>query len=111
MDLNPDPFTLVGLAERNVILGKNGCGKSYLLRHIDANRASFSNVGHVRYVNPERAGQLSYEAGIEQNIANDATWITNVRRQNQSSNFRQQSVAQFAHLERVVLRSIEKDPV
>ena len=50
------------------------------------------------------------EASIEQSIANDAAWITKSRRQNQTSNFRQQSVAQFARLERVVLRSIEKDP-
>lgn len=50
-----------------------------------------------------------YEAGIDQAISGDEAWMANVRRRNQSNNFRQQSTALFRRLELLELREIVKD--
>lgn len=110
MDLDDiNDFSLKSLAKINVILGKNGCGKSHLLKRIEAGLTSRAGFGRVRYISPERGGMLRYEPGIEQNIAADPKWMTNERRRNQSSNFREQSAALFRRFEMRVLRGIEED--
>ncbi len=110
MDLNGiNGFTLLGLSQKNVILGKNGCGKSYLLKQLEQGLQQREGFGKVRYISPERGGVLQYEPNIEQNIAQDPRWIENSRRQNQSGNFRQQSATLFRRLELLVLREIERD--
>jgi energy-coupling factor transporter ATP-binding protein EcfA2 len=110
MDLtNINGFTLVGLSKTNVILGKNGCGKSYLLKQIEQGLEPKDGLGKIRYLSPERGGILRYEPGIEQNIANDPRWIEGQRRRNQSENFRQQSATLFRRLELVFLRQIERE--
>ncbi|HJP58483.1 MAG TPA: AAA family ATPase [Gemmatimonadaceae bacterium] len=111
MDLpNLGGYSLFGLERENVILGKNGCGKSRLLKAIEQGLMGRETVGAVRYVSPERAGLLRYEPGIEHNITTSPGWLADTRRQNQAGQFRQQSAAQFRRLELLVLREIEKDP-
>lgn len=85
---NIDQFSLFGLDKVNIILGKNGCGKSYCLKRIEEALKKESSVGKVRYITPERAGFLTYEPGIDQAISNDPTWMPNNRRHNQSGNFK-----------------------
>jgi hypothetical protein len=63
--------------------------------------------GKCKYITPERAGSLVYEAGIEQNLTTNLNWLSSERRKNQSVQFRQQSVAQYGKLETIVLREIE----
>ena len=63
----------------------------------------------VRYITPERGGQLSYDGNIETNRSNNPQWLRDVRRSNQYSNFRQSSIVEFRNLEILVLRSIEAD--
>jgi energy-coupling factor transporter ATP-binding protein EcfA2 len=110
MDLQQiNGFNLLGLSARNVILGKNGCGKSYLLKQIEQGLQGRSGFGKIRYISPERGGLLRYEAGIDQAISNDPVWMVNARRRNQSENFRQQSASLFRRLELLVLREIERD--
>jgi len=53
-----DGLELTGLNKVNVLLGKNGSGKSRALRLIDQLHASFI-AGPVRYISPERAGTLA----------------------------------------------------
>lgn len=102
-------FSLKNLSSINVILGKNGCGKSFLLKSIEQNVKAIGSVGNTRYISPERGGFVSYEAGIEQAIINNKNWLGENRRRNQSDSFRQQSVYLFRQLELLELRSIEKD--
>jgi ABC-type branched-subunit amino acid transport system ATPase component len=102
-------FTLSGLEKINVILGKNGCGKSFLQKQIEQGIQGKSGFGKVRYISPERGGLLKYEPGIEQNIAQNPNWIEGQRRRNQSSNFREQSATLFRRLELLVLREIERE--
>jgi len=111
MDIeNVGGFTLRNIAAVNVVLGKNGCGKSYLLRQLEQTLRGRPEYGLVRYLSPERGGLLQYEAGIEQNVTANVNWLADSRRQNQASQFRQQSAAQFRRLETFILRDIEKKP-
>lgn len=102
-------FSLMNLARKNIILGKNGCGKSYLLKQVEQHIRGHLNVGKVRYISPERGGNLSYAPNIDQNIRNTPNWIDDARRKNQSDNFREQSVILYSRLEILTLREIERD--
>jgi predicted ATPase len=107
MDLVTATNDLKGLLKVNVVLGKNGCGKSTLLKDLESN-VSTDDIGRKRYVTPERGGVLVYEAGVEQNIVANPTWMSDVRRVNQFTQFKQQSVAQFRRLETSVYRESEE---
>src|SRR5262249_689144 len=92
-----------------VILGKNGCGKSHLLRTVEQGLQGLPDYGKIRYISPERGGLLRYEPGIDQAMSQDPAWLENQRRRNQSDNMRQQSATLFRRLELLVLREIERD--
>src|SRR5712664_546097 len=109
MDIEAGGRKFSNLAKISILLGKNGSGKSTLLRTFEQNRQSLPNVGAVRYITPERGGQLIYAGAIETNIAQSPTWGDDVRRNNRFDNFRQLSVTEFRRLETLVLRKIEKD--
>jgi energy-coupling factor transporter ATP-binding protein EcfA2 len=98
---------LLNAAKFNVLLGKNGSGKSTLLRLFDQRREN--QPGCVRYITPERGGQLSYDGNIETNQLNNARWMPQQRRKNRFEQFRQSSVGVFRSLETLVLRQIEAD--
>ena len=108
---NINSYTLKNLDKINIILGKNGCGKSILLRKVEEGIAQQGGdiYGKTRYITPERGGSLTYEAGVEQNTVSNTKWLSDTRRKNQFSQFKEQSVAQFRRLETIVLREIEKE--
>ena len=68
MDIKLPGKTLLNLAKINIIIGKNGCGKSRILRDLDTFRDGWT---HVKYITPERGGYIIYQPHIEQNIQND----------------------------------------
>ena len=103
-------YTLRGIDRKNIVLGKNGCGKSRLLKQSESGLRGRSEIGSLRYLSPERGGLLQYEANIEQNITANVSWLADTRRHNQAGQFRQQSAAQFRRLELLILREIERDP-
>ena len=108
--LNINGYTLRNLNKINIVLGKNGTGKSNMLRCLEQGFSSNAqNYGKTKYITPERGGSLIYEAGVEQSLINDTNWLQGQRRRNQASGFRQQSVAQYRRLETLVLREIEKE--
>ena len=110
MDLaDVNGFSLRALASINVILGKNGCGKSYLQKEIERGLQDREGFGKIRYISPERGGLLQYEPNIEHSISSNPNWILDARRRNQSNNFRQQSAVLFRKLELLVLREIERE--
>lgn len=102
-------FSLMNLARKNIILGKNGCGKSYLLKQVEQHIRGRQNIGKVRYISPERGGNLFYESTVEQNLRHASTWMDDTRRRNQAENFRQQSVSLYTRLEMLTLREIERE--
>ncbi|MEQ9260620.1 MAG: AAA family ATPase [Roseovarius sp.] len=101
--------TVDGYDKINVILGKNGSGKSTLLRLMDQTLSGGDAC--VRYITPERGGELTYDGNIETNRSSNPNWMINNRRKNRWEQFRQSSVAEFRNLETLVLRSIESDRV
>ena len=92
-----------------IFLGKNGAGKSSRLRVLDSTK----NL-QTKYITPERGGTLRYDPNIEHQVignrqSGQESWISRSRRQNQGSEFRQQSAYQFRRLELAFLRDLEKN--
>ena len=77
------------------------------LRQVEATLANEPNIGRVRYITPERGGQLKYEPNIELNIVNSPGWLSQMTRANQYGQFRQQSMVNYRKLETLCLREIE----
>lgn len=109
MDLIRDGhYRLTNLSRINVLLGKNGCGKSSLLKKIEQHLKG-QNIGEVNYVTPERGGTLTYNANVEQNSTNDENWVLSHKRKNQWTQFKAYSISQFRKLELLSLREIEQN--
>lgn len=107
MDLPRNDRRLFNLTKINVLIGKNGCGKSTILRTIDAQQSP--EYGLVKYITPERGGDLVYDGNIDSRLGANPNWLKDTRRRNSQSDFRQTSVSEFRRLETLVLRTIEKD--
>jgi energy-coupling factor transporter ATP-binding protein EcfA2 len=100
-----EPYRLLNLTSLNILLGKNGCGKSTVLRDLD--RSLGRDDYQVSYVTPERGGTLKYEPNLETNVRNNPQWMSDQRRANQFTQFREQVVGQFQRLELLVHRELE----
>src|SRR5690349_15897944 len=111
MNLDINNRALRNLNKINVILGKNGCGKSTILRHFDQHyrNSEYSRAAFIKYLSPERGGQLKSDTGIENRMLEGTSWQADTRRKNRVENFRQMTAAEFRHLETLVLRKIEND--
>src|SRR5262245_61192081 len=107
MDLEARDRKLVGLGTINVILGKNGVGKSEILRKIDETFQQDANC-FGKYISSERGGDLSFHASVEQNIRS-ANWMNTTRCRNRVEQFRNMSFHEFRNLEILVLRQREND--
>ncbi len=110
MDLiNKGGYDLKNLGKINIILGKNGCGKSTALKAIDS--ALSNEKVLTKYLTPERGGNLSHDPNLENSIySNGENWISNELRKNQFSRFKEQSVLQYRKLENLTLKEIESTP-
>lgn len=102
-------YNLFSLARINVILGKNGCGKSTTLKKIEQALEHDEDFGNTRYITPERGGSLTFDASLAQNSTNEQ-WLNSQLRNNQFIQFKQQTLLQFRKLELLSLREIEKQP-
>lgn len=82
-------WSLRGLNAINVVLGRNGSGKSQLLR-------ALRDVSPVasHYVVPERTGEIQFEAGLMVEVVDPAR-RQNRSRGNFSSNYRQEVVTRI----------------
>jgi len=77
------------------------------LRALDENSRSIENGGIVKYITPERSGQLKHIGSIEQNIENPQ-FLREKRRRNQLENFKEQTVAQYRKLKEWVGEEFEE---
>src|SRR5882724_10813343 len=93
----------------NIIMGKNGSGKSSLLKRFDESTNSFAPGVAVRYISPERTGILKYDPNVDNNVVSNPGWMKNARRRNQAYQFKQQTMVNYRRLELLVLREIEKN--
>ncbi len=107
---NGNTCTVTGFNIINIIVGKNGCGKSSILKAIE--NISVPNAdrwGIRKYITPERGGLVTYQANIENNLNADPDYMRRERSNNQAAQFREQSVALYRKLELSVLREAEKE--
>ena len=67
---------LAGLNNINVIMGRNGAGKSRFLRDLEAVMSQNGPLFYVRYVSPERAGTFKRDGNVLTNMSDKhtATW-------------------------------------
>lgn len=106
-ELKTDKYTLKNLGKINIILGKNGCGKSTILKAIDTELSKGNGLN--KYLTPERGGNLNHDPNLENSISNnDANWFSGELRRNQYPRFKEQSVLQYRKLENLTLKEIEK---
>jgi len=106
MDLTGKGVDLIGLSKINVLLGKNGSGKSSLLKRVEQGYTG-NGVKEINYITPERGGFLNYDTGVENSRQNNPGSIRSQKRNNQWSQFKNNSVSQYRLLEIVTLREIE----
>jgi len=104
-----DSSILKGITSVNVIVGRNGAGKSRFLRALDT-ALSNDNQTNVRYISPERAGVFQREGSTTTNMERDPNWLSHVRRKNQAENFKATSAHLLRELEIVYNRRILETP-
>lgn len=109
MDLKFNDYSLKNVGEINVLLGKNGSGKSRLLRGLDNYNFSDEHSLNTKYITPERGGSLKHDPNLERSISRDERWLPRQLRTNQYTQFKEQSVLQYRKLEKLVLREMESN--
>lgn len=91
--LGGDQWVLKNLNEITILFGKNGAGKSKLLRTL---RDSNKNTYH--YTSPERAGDITHDVGImQEELTGDRR--ANRSQHNLSPTYRQESVSRIQALQ------------
>jgi energy-coupling factor transporter ATP-binding protein EcfA2 len=90
----------------NIILGKNGCGKSSLLRDLNNNH---KNTYNITYVSPERAGDLTYNSNVIQIMQDNPQWLDSERNKNQVSQFKQQSYQKMLQIINIALQNYQSE--
>lgn len=98
--------SLLSLSGINVILGRNGSGKSRLLRALESALHNDPQV-NIRYISPERGGAFRRDGSIETNIQNSRGWLEGQRRKNQAENFRAASNKFLRDVEITYLRKLQ----
>ena len=97
-------WNLRNLEPVTIIFGKNGSGKSNLLKAIAQKKQAELGDGdekiRVKYLktSPERGGIPKIEGGVQQQLANDATYLQDINLENESRQFRSVAVSNFREL-------------
>lgn len=102
-------YNLRDLNKLNILIWKNWCWKSTLLREIETGLREDSSNGLITYISPERWWILRYDSGVENAISRNKEWTTNERRKNGVINFRQQTISQYRKLELIVWREFQEN--
>lgn len=82
-ELATNDAAMVGLTNINVLLGRNGSGKSRFLRRLDSELAGKSDF-NVRYISPERSGVFQKDGNADLNMERDGNWLRSARSKNQA---------------------------
>lgn len=109
-ELNGQTARLTNLNNINVIMGRNGAGKSRFLRDIEATASQNKQLIYVRYVSPERAGTFKRDGNVLTAMSNDPNWLRHTRAVNQASNFKAASAMLFREAETLYLRRLANTP-
>ena len=101
---------LIGLNNINVVMGRNGAGKSRFLRDIEEMTSRSKELYYVRYVSPERAGSFKRDGNVLTNMSSNPDWLRQTRAVNQASNFKAASAMLFREAEVLYLRRLAGTP-
>lgn len=102
---NPDG-KVSNITPINIIVGRNGAGKSLFLRWVYLRCKEEMNAN---YINPERGGMFAREPGVESNILANPNWLATERTKNQSATFRPASAQRLGALEGAFHRRMESN--
>lgn len=80
----------------NIILGRNGAGKSRFLRAIS--EKARQDTSRTFYISPERAGVFRRDANIMTNVEHNPSYLEDVRSMNQAGNFKAGSAHRLREL-------------
>jgi ATPase subunit of ABC transporter with duplicated ATPase domains len=105
-ELTAPEAELLNISNINIILGRNGSGKSRFLRALDIKLSGESEF-NVRYISPERAGVFKRDANVQNNMENNISWLRDVRRTNQAVNFKAASANLLREIEVIYLRRLQ----
>jgi len=105
-ELNAGGALLTELTNINVILGRNGAGKSRFLRNLDSGLANSVDY-YIRYISPERAGIFRREGSIDTYIERDVNFLRQSRSRNQAENFKAASASLLREVEIIYLRRLQ----
>ncbi len=109
-ELNGMRARLTGLNNINVIMGRNGAGKSRFLRDIDDVASRNKQHFNIRYVSPERAGSFKRDGNVLTNMSSNPDWLRQSRAVNQASDFKAASAMLFREAETLYLRRLARTP-
>lgn len=101
---------LSNLSSINIIMGRNGAGKSRFLRDIEATISQEKQQFYVRYVSPERAGSFKRDGNVLTYMSENPEWLRHNRAVNQASNFKAASAMLFREAETLYLRRLANTP-
>lgn len=107
--LNVPGAGAVDIGNINVLLGRNGAGKSRYLRNLDK-ALSAKNEFKVRYISPERAGVFQRDGSTLTNMEQDDMWLSMTRRRNQADKFKTVSAHLLRDVETAYLRRLQDTP-
>jgi predicted ATPase len=105
-ELTAPEAELLNISNVNIILGRNGSGKSRFLRALDI-KLSNDLKFNVRYISPERAGVFRCDGNMQNNMENDPGWLRVVRRKNQADQFKATSANLLREIEIIYLRKLQ----
>ncbi|QFT65436.1 hypothetical protein FIU93_01505 [Labrenzia sp. THAF35] len=91
-------------------MGRNGAGKSRLLRDIEESSSRQEQDFYAHYVSPERAGTFKRDGNVLTQINNSPGWLRQVRSANQANNFKAASATLFREAETLYLRRLAGTP-
>lgn len=109
-ELEGNSSKLVNLNNINIILGKNGSGKSKLLREIENKKNIEPQTFSCRYISPERSGVFLPDRDTSTVVNRSNNIFRNDRDRNQVGNFKNTSALLLLELEKVYLRRMEATP-
>jgi ABC-type cobalamin/Fe3+-siderophores transport system ATPase subunit len=75
----------------NVIVGRNGSGKSRFLRYMESALRPDQTI-NITYLSPERGGFYDYNPNIDASINSDPGWLPNNRASNQFQQFKSAAI-------------------
>jgi ABC-type branched-subunit amino acid transport system ATPase component len=100
---------LQNLNNINIIMGRNGSGKSRFLRSLEAKYRDDAGT-YVRYVSPERAGTFRRDGNVLTNMSNNPNWLSQTRSNNQVPDFKAASATLLREAETIYLRRLAATP-